>query len=113
MMWERSIPKIKPQTESRRESTGTGRYGHVRNISRSMIDGDFSNANSQPESTDARKDQLQVNAHCFSGTEVQNFSFFFDQHSKVFILQNFDMKGSLEESSAQFQFILEINFETF
>jgi hypothetical protein len=96
MMQGRSPLKIKPQTESRRESTlpvnGTGSSWHVQNISRSMIDGDLGNAKLQQESPAAREDQLQV------------YSLFFKQNSEVFfslsedsnlsILQIFDIKKS-------------------
>jgi hypothetical protein len=63
-MQGRSPLKIKPQTESQRDSTlhgnGAGRTWHVRNTSKSTIDGDFGNADLQQESPAARKDQLQV-----------------------------------------------------
>lgn len=94
--------KSKPQTESGRERSlsgnDTGRSGHVRNVSGSTIDGDFSNTKLQPESPGARKDQLQVKC---SFVLLPDFKFFFsfEKHSKAFILQTSDIKGSLEESS--------------
>lgn len=79
MMRGRPPVKSKPQTESGRERSlsgnGTGRSGHVQNVSGSMIDGDFINTNLQPESPGARKDQLQVNAHLFF-YQISNLFFF-------------------------------------
>ncbi|KAF3330731.1 Plant calmodulin-binding domain-containing protein [Carex littledalei] len=64
MMRGRPPVKSKPQTESGRERSlsgnGTGRSGHVQNVSGSTIDGNFSNTKLKPESPGARKDQLQI-----------------------------------------------------